>query len=185
MNCVILLWNFKWKECTKKAQTFFIYTIHIKSTACFLFVPICVGCDYIPVFFCLGFFGPVRIVPTHFSVGPTTLHAVPIYFIFCRFCLSETSCPQEDHFPSNLCVKVNGKPCNLPVSLSLSNTIKDLILLWQKHFTSKCSSKMLFTEVQKSFLSFNQWKAYLIIYILEKHFSLVWFRVLLFFYNCL
>ncbi|MEQ2266315.1 E3 SUMO-protein ligase pias1, partial [Xenotaenia resolanae] len=31
-----------------------------------------------------------------------------------RFCLSETSCPQEDHFPSNLCVKVNGKQCNLP-----------------------------------------------------------------------
>uniref|UniRef100_A0A8C7WQE2 Protein inhibitor of activated STAT, 1b n=1 Tax=Oryzias sinensis TaxID=183150 RepID=A0A8C7WQE2_9TELE len=30
------------------------------------------------------------------------------------FCLSETSCPQEDHFPPNLCVKVNGKPCNLP-----------------------------------------------------------------------
>ncbi|XP_039629432.1 E3 SUMO-protein ligase PIAS1 isoform X1 [Polypterus senegalus] len=31
-----------------------------------------------------------------------------------RFCLSEISCPQEDHFPPNLCVKVNGKPCNLP-----------------------------------------------------------------------
>ncbi|XP_061671395.1 E3 SUMO-protein ligase PIAS1-like isoform X1 [Syngnathoides biaculeatus] len=31
-----------------------------------------------------------------------------------RFCLSETSCPQEDHFPPSLCVKVNGKPCNLP-----------------------------------------------------------------------
>ncbi|XP_007444894.1 E3 SUMO-protein ligase PIAS1-like, partial [Python bivittatus] len=31
-----------------------------------------------------------------------------------RFCLSETSCPQEDHFPPNLCVKVNGKPCSLP-----------------------------------------------------------------------
>ncbi|KAJ0056467.1 hypothetical protein NL108_008058, partial [Boleophthalmus pectinirostris] len=31
-----------------------------------------------------------------------------------RFCLSETSCPQDDHFPPNLCVKVNGKPCNLP-----------------------------------------------------------------------
>ncbi|XP_043532989.1 E3 SUMO-protein ligase PIAS1, partial [Chiloscyllium plagiosum] len=31
-----------------------------------------------------------------------------------RFCLSETSCPQEDHFPPNLCVKVNGKTCNLP-----------------------------------------------------------------------
>lgn len=35
-----------------------------------------------------------------------------------RFCLSETSCPQEDHFPPNLCVKVNGKPCNLPVRSS-------------------------------------------------------------------
>uniref|UniRef100_A0AAY4DMM7 E3 SUMO-protein ligase PIAS1 n=1 Tax=Denticeps clupeoides TaxID=299321 RepID=A0AAY4DMM7_9TELE len=31
-----------------------------------------------------------------------------------RFCLSETSCPQEDHFPHNLCAKVNGKACNLP-----------------------------------------------------------------------
>ncbi|XP_078730849.1 E3 SUMO-protein ligase PIAS2-like isoform X2 [Lampetra fluviatilis] len=31
-----------------------------------------------------------------------------------RFCLSETSCPQEDHFPLNVCVKVNGKPCPLP-----------------------------------------------------------------------
>uniref|UniRef100_A0A8C2AWG0 Protein inhibitor of activated STAT, 1b n=1 Tax=Cyprinus carpio TaxID=7962 RepID=A0A8C2AWG0_CYPCA len=28
--------------------------------------------------------------------------------------LQKTSCPQEDHFPPNLCVKVNGKPCNLP-----------------------------------------------------------------------
>lgn len=36
-----------------------------------------------------------------------------------RFCLSETSCPQEDHFPPNLCVKVNGKPCSLPVSKML------------------------------------------------------------------
>lgn len=35
-----------------------------------------------------------------------------------RFCLSETSCPQEDHFPPNLCVKVNGKPCNLPVRVA-------------------------------------------------------------------
>lgn len=38
-----------------------------------------------------------------------------------RFCLSETSCPQEDHFPPNLCVKVNGKPCNLPVRSSALN----------------------------------------------------------------
>uniref|UniRef100_A0AAQ4S6X1 Protein inhibitor of activated STAT 1 n=1 Tax=Gasterosteus aculeatus aculeatus TaxID=481459 RepID=A0AAQ4S6X1_GASAC len=30
------------------------------------------------------------------------------------FCLSETSFSQDDHFPPNLCVKVNGKPCNLP-----------------------------------------------------------------------
>uniref|UniRef100_A0A8C4QSJ6 Protein inhibitor of activated STAT, 1a n=1 Tax=Eptatretus burgeri TaxID=7764 RepID=A0A8C4QSJ6_EPTBU len=31
-----------------------------------------------------------------------------------RFCLSETSCPQEDHFPPTLCVKVNAKLCPLP-----------------------------------------------------------------------
>ncbi|XP_057261690.1 E3 SUMO-protein ligase PIAS2 isoform X3 [Pezoporus wallicus] len=26
-----------------------------------------------------------------------------------RFCLAETSCPQEDNYPSSLCIKVNGK----------------------------------------------------------------------------
>ncbi|XP_075463975.1 E3 SUMO-protein ligase PIAS3 isoform X3 [Ascaphus truei] len=31
-----------------------------------------------------------------------------------RFCLCETSCPQEDYFPPNLFVKVNGKLCTLP-----------------------------------------------------------------------
>uniref|UniRef100_A0AAZ3SAM9 Protein inhibitor of activated STAT, 1b n=1 Tax=Oncorhynchus tshawytscha TaxID=74940 RepID=A0AAZ3SAM9_ONCTS len=59
-------------------------------------------------------------------IKPTSLGDVQVSFfnqftvfidlcIFCpRFCLSETSCTQEDHFPSNLCVKVNSKPCNLP-----------------------------------------------------------------------
>ncbi|XP_064421421.1 E3 SUMO-protein ligase PIAS2 isoform X2 [Latimeria chalumnae] len=31
-----------------------------------------------------------------------------------RLCLTETSCPQEDNFPNNLCVKVNGKLFPLP-----------------------------------------------------------------------
>lgn len=31
-----------------------------------------------------------------------------------RFCLCETSCPQDDYFPPNLFVKVNGKLCPLP-----------------------------------------------------------------------
>ncbi|KAK3731468.1 hypothetical protein QZH41_013643, partial [Actinostola sp. cb2023] len=31
-----------------------------------------------------------------------------------RFCLFETSCEQEDNFPSSVCVKVNGKVCPLP-----------------------------------------------------------------------
>lgn len=35
-----------------------------------------------------------------------------------RFCLLETSCEQEDYFPPNVQVKVNGKMCQLPVSLS-------------------------------------------------------------------
>ncbi len=33
-----------------------------------------------------------------------------------RFCLLETSCEQEDCFPSSICVKVNGKMATLPVS---------------------------------------------------------------------
>ncbi|XP_077988853.1 E3 SUMO-protein ligase PIAS2-like [Glandiceps talaboti] len=31
-----------------------------------------------------------------------------------RFCLAETSCEQDDHYPPSLCVKVNGKMCPLP-----------------------------------------------------------------------
>ncbi|XP_061752620.1 E3 SUMO-protein ligase PIAS2 isoform X1 [Nerophis ophidion] len=31
-----------------------------------------------------------------------------------RFCLSETSCPQEDNYPNALCIKVNGKLFPLP-----------------------------------------------------------------------
>ncbi|XP_066568128.1 E3 SUMO-protein ligase PIAS2 isoform X3 [Amia ocellicauda] len=31
-----------------------------------------------------------------------------------RFCLAETSCPQEDNFPNSLCIKVNGKVFQLP-----------------------------------------------------------------------
>lgn len=45
-------------------------------------------------------------------------------FLFCRFCLFETSCVQEDHFPSALCIKVNGKLCPLPVC-------SGLLLLWK------------------------------------------------------
>ncbi|XP_041102691.1 E3 SUMO-protein ligase PIAS2-like isoform X2 [Polyodon spathula] len=31
-----------------------------------------------------------------------------------RFCLAETSCPQEDNYPNSLCIKVNGKIFPLP-----------------------------------------------------------------------
>ncbi|XP_036385532.1 E3 SUMO-protein ligase PIAS2-like isoform X4 [Megalops cyprinoides] len=31
-----------------------------------------------------------------------------------RFCLAETSCPQEDNYPNSLCIKVNGKLFPLP-----------------------------------------------------------------------
>lgn len=31
-----------------------------------------------------------------------------------RFCLSETSCPQDDNYPNSLCIKVNGKLFPLP-----------------------------------------------------------------------
>lgn len=37
--------------------------------------------------------------------------------VIARFCLSETSCPQEDNYPNSLCIKVNGKLFPLPVSI--------------------------------------------------------------------
>jgi len=36
-----------------------------------------------------------------------------------RFCLLETTCPQEDCFPPQVIVKVNNKLCPLPVSISV------------------------------------------------------------------
>lgn len=41
-----------------------------------------------------------------------------------RFCLSETSCAQEDNYPSGLCIKVNGKLFPLPVSCSRLRWLK-------------------------------------------------------------
>lgn len=35
-----------------------------------------------------------------------------------RFCLLETTCEQEDYFPPNVQLKVNGKMCQLPVRSS-------------------------------------------------------------------
>lgn len=32
-----------------------------------------------------------------------------------RFCVSETCASQDDYFPPSVLVKVNGKPCQLPV----------------------------------------------------------------------
>ncbi|NXS53995.1 PIAS3 ligase, partial [Brachypteracias leptosomus] len=44
-----------------------------------------------------------------------TTHSLTTFsLLLCRFCLCETSCPQEDYFPPNLFVKVNGKLCPLP-----------------------------------------------------------------------
>ncbi|XP_029436264.1 LOW QUALITY PROTEIN: E3 SUMO-protein ligase PIAS3 [Rhinatrema bivittatum] len=45
--------------------------------------------------------------------GPKCDYTVQVQL---RFCLCETSCPQEDYFPPNLFVKVNGKLCPLPVT---------------------------------------------------------------------
>ncbi|MEE6503532.1 hypothetical protein FKM82_004847 [Ascaphus truei] len=59
-----------------------------------------------------------------------------------RFCLSETSCPQEDHFPPNLCVKgylpptKNGvepkrpsRPINITSLVRLSTTVPNTIIV--------------------------------------------------------
>uniref|UniRef100_A0A8C7FUY9 Protein inhibitor of activated STAT, 2 n=1 Tax=Oncorhynchus kisutch TaxID=8019 RepID=A0A8C7FUY9_ONCKI len=52
-----------------------------------------------------------------------------------RFCLSETSCPQEDNYPNSLCIKVNGKsqlftpgrPLNITSLVRLSSAVPNQI----------------------------------------------------------
>ncbi|XP_038624348.1 E3 SUMO-protein ligase PIAS3 [Tachyglossus aculeatus] len=51
--------------------------------------------------------------------GATCDYAVQVQL---RFCLCETSCPQEDCFPPNLFIKVNGKLCPLPGFLPPTKT---------------------------------------------------------------
>ncbi|XP_010563830.1 PREDICTED: E3 SUMO-protein ligase PIAS3 isoform X3 [Haliaeetus leucocephalus] len=53
-----------------------------------------------------------RFEEAHFTFALTPQQVQQI--LTSRFCLCETSCPQEDYFPPNLFVKVNGKLCPLP-----------------------------------------------------------------------
>ncbi|NWW89380.1 PIAS3 ligase, partial [Rhynochetos jubatus] len=53
-----------------------------------------------------------RFEEAHFTFALTPQQVQQI--LASRFCLCETSCPQEDYFPPNLFVKVNGKLCPLP-----------------------------------------------------------------------
>lgn len=53
-------------------------------------------------------------------------HSVQIQM---RFCLGEVSCEQDDCFPPSINVKVNSKPCSLPVSTSSSDCIIKLMLI--------------------------------------------------------
>lgn len=75
------------------------------------------------------------------------LHGLKCVFVLSRFCLSETSCPQEDNYPNSLCIKVNGKLFPLPVSafclflfLSFSKTSNGLLL------ELKCSTRKKLTD---------------------------------------
>ncbi|XP_076021207.1 E3 SUMO-protein ligase PIAS2 isoform X2 [Genypterus blacodes] len=68
----------------------------------------------------------VLIKPSSLGASTAQRYHQEKYFIFAltpqqvrevcisRFCLSETSCPQEDNYPNSLCIKVNGKLFPLP-----------------------------------------------------------------------
>lgn len=63
------------------------------------------------------------------------------------FCLSETSCPQEDNYPNSLCIKVNGKLFPLPVSsymLAIFNKLLEcrafLLSKWRMVLSITCKS---------------------------------------------
>ena len=53
-----------------------------------------------------------------------------------RFCLLETSCEQQDKFPSGIGVRINNKPAQLPVCflIALFNGFVHIILLALSRF---------------------------------------------------
>ncbi|XP_031550616.1 E3 SUMO-protein ligase PIAS3-like isoform X2 [Actinia tenebrosa] len=55
----------------------------------------------------------VNLITTSRDIRPNSKNEYTVQ-VQIRFCLFETSCEQEDNFPSSLCVKVNGKICPLP-----------------------------------------------------------------------
>ncbi|XP_077298085.1 uncharacterized protein LOC143919578 [Arctopsyche grandis] len=64
----------------------------------------------------------------HFNFTPqetTTLAMESDMMVQLRFCLLETSCEQDDCFPTNLTVKVNGKFCQLPMPIPSNKVIME------------------------------------------------------------
>lgn len=59
-----------------------------------------------------------------------------------RFCLLETTSEQEDNFPSNVTVKVNGKPCQLPVSIDIdTQTLQHVLKFKLLSSESNCNKQ--------------------------------------------
>lgn len=75
----------------------------------------CSKCGWCLQWWCLH--NGVCPVPLFYCLFPSCSYMV-LFFLSFRFCLSETSCAQEDNYPSGLCIKVNGKLFPLPVSCS-------------------------------------------------------------------
>ena len=50
-----------------------------------------------------------------------------VVFCGCRFCLLETSCEQDDNFPPSICVRVNSKMAQLPVSTQVWLLLLDAV----------------------------------------------------------
>uniref|UniRef100_A0AAX7T6I6 Protein inhibitor of activated STAT, 1b n=1 Tax=Astatotilapia calliptera TaxID=8154 RepID=A0AAX7T6I6_ASTCA len=76
-----------------------------------------------------------------------------------RFCLSETSCPQEDHFPPNLCVKLlnllfepkrPSRPINITSLVRLSTTVPNTIVVSWTSEIGRCFSMAVYLVRQQS-----------------------------------
>uniref|UniRef100_A0A8C2EJT1 Protein inhibitor of activated STAT, 2 n=1 Tax=Cyprinus carpio TaxID=7962 RepID=A0A8C2EJT1_CYPCA len=70
-----------------------------------------VSCDLSLTLRLIWFFVFLTLLHRDFLPGGRRDYMVQIQL---RFCLAETSCPQEDNFPNSLCIKVNGKLFPLP-----------------------------------------------------------------------
>lgn len=176
----------------------FSYTIHMKSTACFLFVPICLD-YYIPMLLLFGFLGASKDCSHTFLSWPHDITHSSYLLYLLQVLLIRDELSSGRPFPTEPLCESERKALQPPreselVRITYKETQSgcDESQAWT--FTSEFRVKILLIEAQRSFnvapntyWLLNQWTMHLIrlLKITEKRFALVQvYTVSFFIFSC-